>query len=69
MHCCICRGWQNLIAYGSKTSVIVVDPYDVRIVQTLNLHSGFVSKASLFLLFECLQTDHIYILILCCILC
>ncbi|GAB6023246.1 WD repeat-containing protein 11 [Chamberlinius hualienensis] len=37
-------GWQDLIAYGCQSVVIIVDPSSVQIVQTLDGHNANVTK-------------------------
>ena len=42
----MCRGWQNLVAYGCQALVVVVDPETVQCLQTLTFHKANVIKVS-----------------------
>jgi hypothetical protein len=42
----VCRGWQDLVAYGSQSLVVVVDPKTVQCLQTLTSHKSRVIKVS-----------------------
>ena len=42
----LCRGWQNMVAYGCQALVVVVDPGTVQCLQTLPFHKAKVIQVN-----------------------